>query len=82
MFIGHFGIALGAKKLNPRLSLGTLFLVAQLLDLIWPLLLIAGLEHVKVDPAPDDPVVIGAVTMAMWLLVAWAYWVDSHRRSR
>ncbi|MGE5339335.1 MAG: hypothetical protein ACM3PU_16015 [Gemmatimonadota bacterium] len=49
MFIGHYGIALAAKKLAPRTSLGTLFLAANLLDLIWPTLLLLGVESVRID---------------------------------
>jgi len=50
MFLGHFGIAFGAKRCAPRLSLGTLFLGAQWLDLLWPTLLLLGLEQVRIDP--------------------------------
>jgi len=50
MFIGHFGAGFGAKKFAPSLSLGTLFLAAQWIDLIWPLLLIFGIERVSIDP--------------------------------
>ena len=50
MFIGHFGIALGARKIAPNLSLGTLFIAAQCLDLIWPVLLLVGVESVNVEP--------------------------------
>jgi len=50
MFVGHFAIGLAAKKANPRIKLGTLFLASQLIDLIWPFFLILGLEHVRVDP--------------------------------
>ena len=35
MFIGHFAVALGAKKAAPRTSLGTLVLAAQFADLHW-----------------------------------------------
>ncbi len=35
MFIGHFGVALAAKRLASRTSLGTLVGAAQLLDLVW-----------------------------------------------
>ncbi len=51
MFIGHYAVALGAKDLTPKVSLGTLFLAAQLADLLWPLFLILGLEHVRIDPS-------------------------------
>lgn len=50
MFIGHYGAALGAKRLAPRTSLGTLAFAAQLLDELWPLLLLAGVEQVRVVP--------------------------------
>ena len=48
MFIGHFAVALAAKRAAPRTSLGTLFLAAQLLDLLWPTFLILGLETVRI----------------------------------
>ena len=50
MFIGHFGVALAAKKAAPRTSLGTLIFAAQFLDLLWPILLLAGIEHAKIAP--------------------------------
>ncbi len=50
MFIGHFGVGLGAKKPAPRISLGTLFLAAQFLDLLWPTFLLLGWEHVSIQP--------------------------------
>jgi membrane-bound metal-dependent hydrolase YbcI (DUF457 family) len=40
MFIGHFGAGLVAKKFAPRVSLGTLFLSAQFIDLLWPTFLL------------------------------------------
>ena len=49
MFIGHYAVALAAKKASPKVSLGTLFLAAQLVDLLWPLFLLMGLEHVRID---------------------------------
>jgi FtsH-binding integral membrane protein len=50
MFIGHYGVALGVKKINNALSLGTLFLAAQFIDLLWPVFLLIGIEKVKVEP--------------------------------
>ncbi len=50
MFLGHFGVALAAKKVAPRTSLATLFLGAQLVDLVWPILVLAGVERVRVEP--------------------------------
>ena len=50
MFIGHYAVALAAKKAAPKTSFGTLFLAAQFIDLLWPLLLLLGIEHVRIDP--------------------------------
>jgi len=49
MFIGHFGAGLVGKKLAPELNLGALFLACQLPDLIWPVFVLLGIEHVSVD---------------------------------
>lgn len=50
MFIGHFAIAFGAKKYAPRVSLGMLFLACQLADLVWPSLVLLGIETFKIEP--------------------------------
>jgi hypothetical protein len=50
MFIGHFAAGFAAKRFAPRVSLGTLFAAVQLQDLLWPVFLLLGLEHVRVDP--------------------------------
>jgi len=50
MFIGHFALAFGAKKYAPQVSLGVLFLACQLADIIWPNLVLLGLEIVEIDP--------------------------------
>ena len=50
MFIGHFGVGFGAKSLAPKASLGALFLAAQFIDLLWPTLLLLGVERVQIVP--------------------------------
>src|SRR6266404_4365349 len=50
MFIGHFGVALAAKRFAPRTSLALLVFAAEFLDLIWPIFLLLGFEHVRVVP--------------------------------
>ena len=50
MFLGHFALAFGAKRAAPTVSLGTLFLACQFADLLWPTLLVLGLERVEIDP--------------------------------
>ena len=50
MFLGHYGVGLASKKIEPRASLGTYAMAAVFLDLLWPVFLLLGLEHVKIDP--------------------------------
>ena len=48
MFIGHNALALAAKRAAPRTSLGVLTAAAVFLDLIWPIFLMLGIEHVEI----------------------------------
>ena len=50
MFIGHYALAFGAKRAAPAVSLGTLFLACQFADLLWPTLVLLGIEAVEVAP--------------------------------
>jgi hypothetical protein len=50
MFIGHFALGFGAKRLAPTVSLGTLFLACQLADLVWPNLVLLGIERFEIEP--------------------------------
>ncbi|NJD56829.1 MAG: hypothetical protein FIA94_10550 [Nitrospirae bacterium] len=51
MFIGHFGLGFAAKAVAPRTSLGSLFLASEFLDLLWPVLMILGIEGVMILPS-------------------------------
>jgi len=55
MFIGHFAVGFGAKRLTPQVSLGTLFMAAQFIDLLWPTLLLLGVEQVRIAPGAVGP---------------------------
>jgi hypothetical protein len=84
MFIGHFGVAFGSKKIVPTVSLGTLILAAQLLDLVWPVLVLLGIEHVRIDPGNtaftplefyDYPISHSLLLVLLWsLLFAGVYY--------
>jgi hypothetical protein len=50
MFLGHFGLAFAAKKAAPKTSLGTLVFAAQFADMLWPILLLLGIEQVRIVP--------------------------------
>jgi len=50
MFVGHAAVALAARPLLPRHSLGLLFAATFWIDLVWPILLLLGVESVRVSP--------------------------------
>ncbi len=50
MFIGHYAVGFATKVAAPRASLGTHFAAVQLLDLIWPPLVLLGVEQVRIAP--------------------------------
>ena len=50
MFVGHFGVAFAAKRAAPQVSLGSLFFAAEFADGLWPIFLLAGIEHARIVP--------------------------------
>lgn len=59
MVIGHYAAALAAKAIEPRAPLWIYVVAAQLIDIAWALLVILGVEHLRLDPAlPGSPLVL------------------------
>ena len=52
MFVGHLAVALVAKRAAPAANLGWLMAGVTALDLIWPVFVLAGLEHVRIVQGP------------------------------
>jgi hypothetical protein len=85
MFVGHFGLGFGGKWQAKKVSLGTLFLASQFIDLLWPSLLLVGLESVRIAPGitrltPLDfvhyPISHSLLSVLGWaLLFAGAYFL-------
>jgi hypothetical protein len=50
MFVGHLSLALAAKRRAPAVNLAWYMAGVAALDLVWPLFLLAGVEHVSVAP--------------------------------
>jgi len=90
MFIGHFGVGFGAKAAEPKLSLGTLFFASQFVDLLWPTLLLLGVEHVEVVPGitkvtpldfVDYPISHSLLWSVVWgALFGLVYWLIRKKR--
>jgi membrane-bound metal-dependent hydrolase YbcI (DUF457 family) len=88
VFIGHFAVAFAAKRIAPTVSLGTLFLAAQLADLIWPALVLSGIEIVAIRPGitamtPLDfihyPYSHSLLALAAWSVLLGGAWLLRHR---
>jgi len=85
MFIGHFAVGFAAKKLDPKISLGTYFIAVQFADLLWPTLLLLGIEKVEISPGitvvtPLDfvsyPISHSLIMMVIWGgLFGMVYWL-------
>ena len=76
MFLAHFGVGFGAKAAAPNVSLGSLFLAAQFIDLIWPTLLLFGVERVNIitDGTRNPPLefVHYPFSHSLLAVMAWA----------
>lgn len=91
MFIGHFAVGLAAKKAAPKVSLGTLIMSAQFVDLLWPVFLLLGLEHVRIVPGStavtpldfyDYPITHSLVGSLGWSVALGLVYYTAQRSAR
>ena len=56
MFVGHTALALASKARAPKAPLSVLIAAVFGLDMLWPVFLLLGIEHVRIEPdAAHDP---------------------------
>ena len=90
MFVGHLGLAFAGKRIRPELSLGWYVAAATAFDLLWPIFLLLGIEHVRIVPGATafNPLVFGYYPWSHSLLmgVSWglllgglAWWSSGSR---
>lgn len=75
MFVGHFAAAFAAKKAAPKASLAALLVATSWADILFSLLLLAGLERARVAETPMFmPVVLEHMPWSHSLLMSlvWA----------
>lgn len=84
-------MGLAAKRIAPRVSLGTLFVAVSLVDLLWPIFLVLGLEHARIDPGNtaftpldfyDYPITHSVPGSLLWAALAAGLWYSRHRAGR
>jgi hypothetical protein len=50
MFVGHYGVAFGAKPHTPVLPLWVYFIAVQWLDVVWSILVLCGVKKLHIIP--------------------------------
>src|SRR5579859_5381712 len=83
MFVGHYGISFAAKRVDPSIPLGTLFIATQLLDVFWAPFVLLGIETVRIVPGitasnaldlyymPYTHSLVGAIVWSLLALLAY-----------
>jgi len=74
VFVGHYAPALVGKAVEPRVPLWMLFVAVQLVDIAWVVLVLLGVERVRIVPGlPSNPLALeympfthGLVAIAVW----------------
>lgn len=76
MFIGHFGVAFGLKRLAPRASLAKLVAATAWADILWTIFLLLGWEHVRISAGDTKWTPLDLYdypwSHSLWLLIIWA----------
>jgi hypothetical protein len=75
MFIGHIALAFAAKRVTPRVSLAMLLLASQWADTLWPVLLLLGMERVRIEPSAPPFMTLEFISYpyshSLLMLVVW-----------
>src|SRR5258705_783071 len=50
MFGGHYGVSFAAKPMAPRVPVWVWFIAVQWLDVVWSVLVLAGIEQLRIVP--------------------------------
>jgi membrane-bound metal-dependent hydrolase YbcI (DUF457 family) len=67
MFIGHFAVGFAGKRAAPKASLQMLLFAALLADVLWPVLVAADIEQVRIAPGNT------AVTPLEFISYPWSH---------
>jgi hypothetical protein len=92
MFIGHYGPAFGAKAAARQVPLWVLFVAVQWMDVVWSILVMAGVEKVRIVPGlmqgstldlyymPYTHGLLGALVLSALLGAIVAVFITENRR--
>lgn len=83
MFIGHFAVGIAGRRLTPHAGLGWWLTSVIFLDMVWPVLVLLGLEHVEIVQSSnpfltlaftDYPISHSLVGAAAWAAIFAGVW--------
>ena len=90
MFIGHYGVSFAIKAIDRSIPLWILFIAVQLVDVLWGVFVLTGIEKVRIVPGitatnPLDlyymPYTHSLVGALFWSVFGvGVYWLMSSRR--
>lgn len=75
MFVGHLAVALAAKRAKPAVNLGWYMAGVTALDLVWPVFVLIGIEHVRIVPGATafTPLVFDSYPWSHSLVMAFVW---------
>src|SRR5262245_43058609 len=71
MLVGHFAVAFVGKRVEPKISLGTLLLASMLQDILWTIFSITGIEYTATKGAAFTPLDV-AISHSLLMVAVWA----------
>ena len=79
MFVGHYGVSFAARAADKRVPLWVWFVAVQWLDVVWSVLVLAGVEKLRITPGYTQANALDLYFMPYThgLLRAIAFWVLS-----
>ena len=75
MFIGHYSASFVAKAITPQVPLWLLLAAAQLVDIVWAIFILTGVEHASLAPSlASNPLVLHDMpyTHSLVATLAWS----------
>jgi hypothetical protein len=76
VFVGHLALAFAVKRRAPDIPLVWLMAAVTIADLVWPIFVLTGIEHVRISPGATAfaPLVFESYpwSHSLLLLIGWA----------
>lgn len=86
MFIGHFAVGFAAKRAGPRAPLAALMFAALFADVLWPVLVAVGAEHVRISPGDTAYTPLEFISYpwshSLLMLVIWGALFSAYYRGK